>query len=188
MKSNLSFCVKCKKKTSNKNIKIKMINGHKMQKSICTICGSKKTTFLPNNGSKSQKDSGPYQVAANLYRKTACDSKARPLLDGEKHYGCHNYSGPGTRIDLPEVRNFKPYNNIDACSRQHDIDYFNSNKDPKKIKEADEKVLQCYDKYPNENGYKIAKLGIKSKTKLENTFSKSMKSIIGKYYGSTSGK
>ncbi len=53
MNSNLSFCVKYKKKTSNKNIKIKSINGHKMQKSICSICGSKKTTFLPNNGNNS---------------------------------------------------------------------------------------------------------------------------------------
>ena len=36
----------------------------------------------------------------NIYRANKCDGKSRPLEIGEMHYGCHNYTGPGTRIDL----------------------------------------------------------------------------------------
>jgi hypothetical protein len=132
---------------------------------------------------KKYKGSRPFQKVSNLYRKFACKGKSRPLLDGEYHYGCHNYTGPGTRIELPNVMNYKPYNNIDACSRQHDIDYSNSQGNPRLIREADEKVINCYDKYPNDNGYKIAKMGINSKMKLENALPVLMQSIAPSYFG-----
>jgi hypothetical protein len=125
-----------------------------------------------------------FQTAANIYRKLFCKGKARPLKDGEYHLGCHNYTGPGTRIDLPEVRNYQPYNDIDACSRQHDIDYTDAHGNPNLIREADKRVIQCYDKYPKESGYNAAKLGINSKMKLENALPILMKSIAPSYFGS----
>ena len=125
--------------------------------------------------------SGPYQKVANIYRKYACKGKARPLLDGEYHYGCHNYTGPGTRIDL--YPNYPPYNNIDACSRQHDLDYSNAQNNPQLIRQADEKVIDCYNRYPNDNGYNIAKLGINTKMKLEDAMPLLVKSIAPSYFG-----
>ena len=127
--------------------------------------------------------SGPYQTAANIYRKFFCNGKARSLLDGEYHYGCHSFTGPGTRIDLSEVRNFKPYNNIDACSKQHDIDYLNAHGDPNLIRKADIDVVNCYNKYPNDNGYNVAKLGINSKMKLEDALPLLSKAIAPNYFG-----
>lgn len=124
-----------------------------------------------------------FKTMANFYRKRFCDGKARQLKDGEYHYGCHNFTGPGTRIDLEDVRNTIPYNDIDACSKQHDIDYENGKNNPEKIREADEKVLKCYDKYPTENGYNVGKLGINGKMALENLFPMLVRSVAPDFSG-----
>ena len=134
-----------------------------------------------------------FQTGANVYRKTSCSGKARPLFSGEKHIGCHNFSGPGTRIDLPEVLNFKPYNNIDACSRQHDIDYNNTKglsgiERQRAIRKADEVVLNCYDKFPNDSGYSLAKAGIKGKMVAENVAPSLVKAVAGEEYQGGKGK
>lgn len=124
-----------------------------------------------------------FQKAANYYRKNFCQGKSRPLKDGEYHLGCHNFTGPGTRIDLPEVLNYKPYNNIDACSKQHDIDYTNANGDPNLIREADKKAIICYDKYKNESGYTAARNGINNKMKIENIMPQLVRSVAPGYSG-----
>lgn len=132
-----------------------------------------------------------FKFIANQYRKRACDGKSRPLLDGEKHIGCHNFTGPHTRIDLPEVRNFKPYNGIDACSKQHDLDY-NNTKDlagiekKRAIRKADIEVLACYEKHQKDSGYTVAKTGIKSKMLAEGLVPDLVEKIAGPEY--TGGK
>lgn len=132
-----------------------------------------------------------FQKMANAYRKNFCDGKSRPLHKGEFHFGCHNFTGPGTRVDLPEVKNHKPYNNIDACSRTHDLDYVAAAElpDPDRIKainDADKKAIKCYRKYPTENGALAADLGINGKLSLAKTLPIVSKSIFGKF--SASGK
>lgn len=132
-----------------------------------------------------------FQKAANAYRRNFCDGKSRPLEKGEYHYGCHNFTGPGTRVDLPKVRNFKPFNDIDACSKQHDIDYERAVELPDKeriaaITKADKDVVECYKKYPNENGSTVAQLGINSKMSLAKVLPIVSKSLFGKI--SASGK
>lgn len=132
-----------------------------------------------------------FQKLANAYRRNFCDGKARPLQKGEYHWGCHNFTGPGTKIEQAKVRNYPPYNNIDACSRQHDIDYEEALKKPDKeridlINKADKKVLECYSKYPKENGYTVANLGINGKMKLAKVLPLVSKSVFGKI--SASGK
>lgn len=141
----------------------------------CDTCGL--TNFRKTGGIAKTL----FKKTANFYRRNYCDGKARPLESGEFHYGCHNYTGPGTRIH--EYSNYPPYNNIDNCSRQHDLDYSNAKNDPYLIRKADEDVLKCYDKYPNENGYKVAKLGINSKMKLEDVLPFVSKSIAPSYFG-----
>lgn len=124
-----------------------------------------------------------FQKGANIYRRNFCNGKARPLLDGEYHYGCHNFTGPGTRIDLPQVANYPPYNDIDACSRDHDIAYEKFKGNPEKIRQADEDAVRCYNKYPNENGYTAATLGINGKMALENVLPFVIKSIAPDFSG-----
>jgi len=132
-----------------------------------------------------------FKFVSNQYRKRACGGKSRPLLDGEKHIGCHNFSGPGTRIDLPEVRNFKPYNGIDACSKQHDLDYsatsqLSGESKKRAIRAADIKVLECYDKHKSDSGYSLAKAGISGKMLAEKYVPNVVEKVAGPEY--TGGK
>lgn len=118
-----------------------------------------------------------YKTLANIYRAKNGTKNTRPLEFGELHYGLHNFTGPGTRLDLPQVRNAKPYNDIDNCSKIHDLDYEYISKNyqgperAKKIHEADQKAIDCYNKYKNEDGYKPALLGISGKLSLEQLLS-----------------
>lgn len=51
-----------------------------------------------------------------------------------------------------------------------------------KIRQADRKVLECYDKYPNDSGYRLAKLGINSKIQLEDLSPALFDQIMGEDY------
>ena len=48
----LTYCVSCKKKTTSKNPKIIIVNGKSMIKSICSVCGNKKSTFISSKKNK----------------------------------------------------------------------------------------------------------------------------------------
>ena len=127
----------------------------------------------------------------NAYRKVACGGKARMLLAGEKHLGCHNFTGPGTRIDLAEVQNYKPYNGIDNCSRTHDLDYYNARhlKGADRalaVKKADEVAVACYDRNKNDSGYTAARAGISGKLMVENAYS-AIKGKPSVLYGGSGG-
>jgi hypothetical protein len=103
-----------------------------------------------------------FQLAANAYRRRNCDGKAKPLHYGEIHYGCHNFTGPGTVMEGK-----KPYNCVDNCARKHDKDYGDAKGDLEKVRKADEEFLKCVDQYKNQHGYRAARYGIGSKVKAE---------------------
>lgn len=130
-----------------------------------------------------------YEVLENQYRKRFCDGRARPLKYGELHPLCANFEGPGTRIDLPEVRNYPPYNKSDACSKQHDLAYEKASKEKDSklreqiIRKADEEIIKCLSQIQDEEPYKSLGLaGIESKIKLEDLIPTLTKLISGKSY------
>jgi len=140
------------------------------------------TNYLPN----SKKGSGLYQTAANIYRRNFCNGKARPLLDGELHPKCWNFCGPGTRIDLDEVKNYPPYNQIDNVCRTHDLDYYHAKDSPDKqqlIRAADIKMLKDIEPYKKESGYNIAKAAISSKIKAEDLFPNAASRLFPEHAG-----
>lgn len=129
-----------------------------------------------------------FQLAMNEYRKRFCGGKSRPLELGELHFACHNYSGPGTVIN-DKTRNFPPYNDIDNCSRIHDLDYdlierSKMSKEEKAlaVRKADEEAISCYDRYPNQDGYSASKLGISGKLTAEKILSE-IKGKPSSFYG-----
>ena len=139
-----------------------------------------------------------FRKLSNEYRKRAFPAgKARQLLEGEIHPTLPNFApnfcGPQTRIDLPEVRNFKPFNEVDAVCKQHDIDYLNASKQPDKnkraelIREADEKMLKDLEKYKHVAGYTLAKLAIKGKIKVEDLLPQLSKLISPSHFGKKKG-
>jgi hypothetical protein len=139
----------------------------------------------------SDKAKKAFQTAANLYRMTYMGpKKVRMLHLGELHPLFENYTGPGTRLDLKEVRDTPPFDEIDKCSEAHDYeyeDYFKIKDDAerrKKIRASDLKALRCYERYKNEPAYKYAHTGISSKVYLEDKFPFIAKKLLGVYFGS----
>lgn len=124
-----------------------------------------------------------YMYAVNKYinLKDPLHKKSRVLYDGEYHIPLHNFTGPGTRIDIKDVRDFPPYNEIDACSKQHDLDYdeikhqsldtVSKKQKNKEIMKADRRAIECYNKHKNVYGYTAAKAGISGKLGLETLLS-----------------
>lgn len=128
-----------------------------------------------------------YQYAVNKYINSVDPQhkRSRLLYQGEKHVPLHNFTGPGTRMDLKEVRDFPPYNGIDACSKVHDFEYVdiersNMTKEQKAqaIMDADKKAIDCYDETHNnpkhkddDYGYLPARSVIKGKFSLESLLS-----------------
>ncbi len=116
------------------------------------------------------------QVVANVlnaYRGKTCDPvRTRKLLPGELHPGCASYCGPGTRIDLPEVRNFPPYNDVDAICREHDLNYEHSSKLPQQEAEiyrrkSDNWMMEQLKKFPQQELHDLAKATISGKVAVE---------------------
>lgn len=126
--------------------------------------------------------SSAFKAISNRRRRK--DPKSRELLDGEVHCPKMNFSGPGTRIDLPEVLNTKPYNDVDAAAKQHDLDYDAASKLPRSkqvaaIKRADAKLLKAIEPFKDQKGYKCTKLGIKGKLALERFAPSIAKKVLG---------
>lgn len=125
-----------------------------------------------------------YKNLGNAYRSRFCDGKARPLEKGEisflPGFPCHNWTGPNTRLDLPEVASQEPYDGVDACSKEHDYLYNDANKLPAGQKEhairaADQRYLLCVDASGEPLWKrKLAQAGIGSKILAEKSIPKSL--------------
>lgn len=131
-----------------------------------------------------------FQLASNAYRKLAFGSKARQLYEGELHPTIPNFAanfcGPGTKIDRSDVRNFPPYNQVDAVCKKHDIAYHDAAGKPNKselIREADEEMLKELEKYKNITGYTLAKKAIQGKIHLEDVAGPLVKYVAPEHVG-----
>lgn len=182
-----SYCLRCKYQTPNLDIyQDQTSNGRHILKSTCQYCGGKKSRFIKGGSFFGDIAKKGFKTLANIYRSKFCQGKARPLEDGEYHYGCHNYSGPGTRLDL--YRDYPPYNDVDNCSRTHDIEFTEAFNEPdpekrkKLIRAADLKVIDCYNKYKNQNGASISKFFIEHKVNSENISPSIIKNLLGEKY------
>lgn len=116
-----------------------------------------------------------YRHSLNIYRSYNDPTKVRPLYNGEYHLLNANFEGPGTRIDLKKVREFPPYNNVDAQAKKHDLAYYKASFLPtyeersEAVREADKQFLKDIEPYKNEEPYYTAgKKGIEGKIRFEN--------------------
>lgn len=195
-------CMRCKTKTDTTNMK--RIDNRVVGN--CARCGCKKSQFCSQTGGSAVGTFAKkaYRTTSNAQRRVAKKIDKRPirmLETGEMHVnnpisGYHNFTGPGTRTDLPHVRDHPPYNDIDGCSRVHDLAYGDIFKMPpgsakkQAIRQADIDAINCYNKYKNQKGYKMAFNGIDKKMKLENKLgsSKGVQKIFGDYVGEPIGR
>jgi hypothetical protein len=111
------------------------------------------------------------QKVANAGRSRSEDGESRLLYPGEHHVAGHNYTGPGTRTNYPWVSDYPPKNRVDACSREHDLEYDRTRyePDPRRVKErkrnANIEAANCIERYPRDAGYLKTKLVLAATTK-----------------------
>ena len=124
MKKDLTFCLHCKKNTGNKNIHIVTKKGHTRMKSICTICGHKKSTFVSSNDKQSGKG-----VVDKFIEKLPVELH---LLGTDENTGKirkSSFIGPGTKLSKRLDANnnpkdfSKPINDLDRAAYAHDLCY-----------------------------------------------------------------
>jgi len=116
------YCVKCKQKTESTNITAVISkNNRKMLKSICSICGSKKSQFVK------QTTGGGYVEGFGLDIHSLIGKLPHPKRGWTLPK--HKYTGPWNPLEeqLDENDNPKPgqepYNQIDEIAMRHDICY-----------------------------------------------------------------
>ena len=125
---------------------------------------------------KQQIKDGLYENRARIFQVT---SNAQRFV---------NFSGPGTKIEQEHVRNHAPYNDIDACSKIHDIEFDRLFKLPlgkersEGIRKADREALACYAQHKGQEGYRLAYGGINTKILLEDLDPSLFDKLMGKEY------
>lgn len=192
----------------NKDELIRILASHGLKRNVLKKMKKdelrKMVKIVKKSGSGIIKDvfDNSFAFLSNTVRKRQDPKKVRLLLPGEYHLtGLYNpktgqtessnFMGPGTRIDLPEVRNFQPYNLSDAVAMKHDMAYERASHEPDQIKrqklirEADRDMINDLRKVPNDELLKYYGLaGIQFKNKLEDfTPSKIAKLLPAGYYG-----
>ncbi len=125
------YCVKCKRKTECMNI-IKGLskNNRWMLKSTCSVCGSKKSSFI-----KSEKSGEGFNLN-NLVNKLPIElhlaaDKGENVPGGsfnnQKNY---SYCGPGTKYEQRVMEGYNGINELDSMCKLHDK-FYNENLDTK---------------------------------------------------------
>ena len=106
------YCVKCKRSTGTNNIeRVTSKNNRNMLRGTCEVCGKTKTQF----------------IKANVGQGFA--NKLINSLPFEMHLPGHNFTGPGTKLnvrlnpDLTPKSFSKPINRVDDAAYRHDLCY-----------------------------------------------------------------
>ena len=143
-----SYCVKCKKQTSNVSEKYKTSkNGKLMLKSICSVCGSRKSQFV----------NGRVGSGVDVHKMIGKIPRPKAGFTPSKY----KYMGPYNPLDKQleydketgKITKFKvePYNEVDRIAAQHDVDYSISNTKNKGTackNEADRRIVESLDNIP----------------------------------------
>jgi len=115
------YCVKCKKQTETKDMQNSMSkNGRPMIRGVCTVCGTTKTQFVKAKGG---------DLVGSLNMLTSNTKLPWGKFPGEMHMPGHQFTGPGTRLDLRVLPDgtphpwSKPINRVDSAAHRHDLAY-----------------------------------------------------------------
>lgn len=140
------FCVKCKQVTTSKGVKSQMTKNNKIiLVGTCSICGKKKSTFIPKKkgGSTSLRSGGSKRSSANGFVNSMLNSGKLP----EMHLPGYSYCGPGTKLRERLLRGDAPINKLDKHCKTHDMTYsiFKEKKD-----------RHVFDKQLQDEAFKIA--------------------------------
>src|SRR5271169_2115067 len=136
-RSNLQYCVKCKKKTDTLNIiQITTTNNKHMNKTICSICGKKKSSFVSNKLRGVEPSVGKgfslnsfvnnLPIELHQFAEKGEDVPGGSFNNRQKY----SYCGPGTKYEQRIREGYKGINELDSMCKLHDK-FYNENTDTK---------------------------------------------------------
>src|SRR5271169_1847795 len=136
-RSNLQYCVKCKKKTDTLNIiQITTTNNKHMTKGICSNCGKNKSSFVSNKllgvepsvGKGFSLNSFVINLPIELHQfaERGEDVPGGSFNNQQKY----SYCGPGTKYEQRVREGYKGINELDRMCKGHDK-FYNENTDTK---------------------------------------------------------
>src|SRR5580692_11151735 len=123
------YCVKCKRKTESNNIsEVKTKNDRRMLKSICSVCGAKKSSFVKNDKMFATTGAGIGDTIIKAIGKFG--ELHLPASNGEYVPGGsfnnqfkYSYCGPGTKYEQRVKEGYKGINELDSMCKLHDKFY-----------------------------------------------------------------
>lgn len=126
----LYYCVKCKNKTETASItSVMSTNNRPMLKGICTVCGSKKASFVSNkSGGGFNLNSLVNNLPLELHQFA---EKGENVPGGSfNNQQKYSYCGPGTKYEQRNREGYKGINELDSVCKLHDR-FYNENNDTK---------------------------------------------------------
>ena len=123
------YCVKCKQKTDSKDItEVTTKNSRRMLKSICFVCGSKKSQFVKQTLGGGIGDSiiNAIGKVGELHLPT---TKGEYVPNGSfNNLQKYSYCGPGTKYEQRVREGYQGINELDSMCKLHD-QFYNENHD-----------------------------------------------------------
>ena len=124
------YCVRCKLKTDSLKVtQMLSSNNRNMLKSICSVCGSKKSSFVKNDST----GAGIGDILINGISKIGelhlPANKGEYVQNGSfNNLQKYSYCGPGTKYDQRVKEGYKGINELDSMCKLHD-QFYNENHD-----------------------------------------------------------
>src|SRR5271165_1013698 len=124
------YCVKCKTKTKTSSVtRVMSKNNRPMLKGICTVCGTKKASFISNkSGGGFSLNSFENNLPFELHQfAEKGEDVPRGSFNNQQKY---SYCGPGTKYEQRNREGYKGINELDGACKLHDK-FYNENTDTK---------------------------------------------------------
>jgi hypothetical protein len=148
------YCVRCKLKTESNNI-IQTItaNNRKMLTSICSVCGSKKSSFVKNDST----GAGIGDILINGLSKIGelhlPANKGEYVANGSfNNLQKYSYCGPGTKYDQRVNEGYNGINELDSMCKLHDK-FYNENQDTQSRNISDVALAHRANEIANDSRY-----------------------------------
>ena len=124
------YCVKCKQKTHSTNIVETLTkNNRRILKGTCTVCGSKKSSFLSNDKTGAGLGNVIVKAIGNLGELHLPANQGEYVPNGSfNNQNKYSFCGPGTKYEQRNSEGYQGINELDKMCKLHDK-FYNENQD-----------------------------------------------------------
>ena len=148
------YCVRCKLKTESNNIiQTLSSNNRKMLKSICSVCSSKKSTFIKNDSTGAGISNILINGISKIGELHLPADKGEYVPNGSfNNKQKYSYCGPGTKYDQRVKEGYNGINELDSMCKLHDK-FYNENQDTQSRNISDVALAHRANEIANDMSY-----------------------------------